>query len=106
MIDFVLDSWNNHGLPMRERMPMREQRRIVLGAVRSQLRTMGIPIERSVVFEDVLKVLDELHRAEPELIASQWYASASEHQISLLRREWHRQFRNPSAQKRRRIGRM
>jgi len=68
-------------------MTKAEQRRIALGAVRSQLRHMGCSIDPFVPFRDVLAVLDDLQRAEPELVASQWYAQASDHQIQLLRRE-------------------
>ncbi len=69
-------------------MTKAEQRRIALGAVRSQLRHMGCSIDPFVPFKEVLAVLDDLHRAEPDLIASQWYAQATNHQIQLLRREW------------------
>jgi hypothetical protein len=64
-----------------------EQRRAALGAVRTQLRRLGVSVDAFTPFRDVLAVLDDLHRAEPELIASQWYASATENQIALLRRE-------------------
>ncbi len=69
-------------------MTKAEQRRIALGAVRVQLRRMGYSINPFVPFKCVLEVLDDLHRAEPDLIASQWYATATDHQIQLLRREW------------------
>jgi len=65
-----------------------EQRRIALGAAKVQLRRLGVNIDLFVPFIDVLRVLDDLNRAEPDLIASQWYAQASDHQIQLLRREW------------------
>jgi len=69
-------------------MTKAEQRRIALGAARVQLRHIGVNLDPFVPFKDVLAVLDDLHRAEPDLIASQWYAQASDHQIQLLRREW------------------
>jgi hypothetical protein len=69
-------------------MTKAEQRRMALGAVRVQLRRMGVSVDANTSFRDVLAVLDDLYRAEPELIASQWYASATDHQITLLRREW------------------
>jgi len=69
-------------------MKKAEQRRIALGAARVQLRRLGISIDPFVSFQDVLAVLDDLNRAEPELVASQWYVQASDHQIQLLRREW------------------
>lgn len=65
-----------------------EQRRIALGAARVQLRRIGVSIDPFVPFQNVLRVLDDLNRAEPDLVVSQWYAQASEHQIQLLRREW------------------
>jgi hypothetical protein len=71
---------------------MQEKRSIALGAARSQLRHVGMIPDRSVPFDDVLKVLDDLHRVEPDLIASQWYINASDRQITLLRRDWNRQF--------------
>jgi len=84
-------------------MNMQEKRSIALGAARSQLRHMGISIDRSVTFHDALCVLDDLNKAEPDLIASQWYANASECQITLLRRDWKRQFASTrrTAQRRR-----
>lgn len=71
---------------------MQEKRSIALGAAKSQLRRVGVAINQSVPFEDVLRVLDDMHHAEPDLIASQWYTTASDNQIKLLRREWRRQF--------------
>ena len=69
----------------RQGMNMQEKRSIALGAARSQLRRLGVSIDYLVPFDD-------LYRAEPDLIASQWYANASEYQITLLRRDWKRQF--------------
>ncbi len=69
-------------------MTKAEQRRLALGAARVQLRRMGVNLDPFVPFKCVLEVLDDLHRSEPELDASQWYAQASDHQIQLLRREW------------------
>ena len=62
-------------------------------AVRSQLRRLGCEPHPALPFDEVLKILDELSRAEPELVASHWYQQASDHQISQLRREWSQQFR-------------
>jgi len=73
-------------------MNMKEKRAIALGAARSQLRRLGTSLDRSVAFHSVLEVLDDLHRSEPDLIASQWYANASDNQIKLLRREWRKQW--------------
>jgi hypothetical protein len=69
-------------------MTKAEQRRVALGAVRAQLRRIGVSVDPFVPFKDVLAVLDDLYRTEPELIVSQWYANATDHQIALLRREW------------------
>ncbi len=60
---------------------------MALGAAKAQLRKMGVELA-FVPFKDVLAVLDDLNRAEPELVASQWYTQASNHQRRLLRREW------------------
>lgn len=73
-------------------MNMQEKRSIALGAVRSQLRRLGIPIDQSVSFDNVLGVLNDLYLSEPDLIASQWYITASDYQITQLRRDWKRQF--------------
>lgn len=70
------------------RMNKAEQRRLALGAARVQLRRLDVSIDPFVPFQDVLDVLDDLNRAEPELIASQWYAQTTENQIRLLRRDW------------------
>ena len=87
----------------RQGMNMQEKRSIALGAARSQLRHMGISIDRSISLDNVLCVLDDLYKAEPDLIASQWYANASEYQFTLLRRDWNRQFASTrrTAQRRR-----
>ncbi len=95
--DFSLSGCNNPlAMEKRERTPtgmtMQEKRSIALGAVRSQLRRLGVSIDRSISIDDVLCVLDDLYRAEPDLVASKWYANASEYQITLLRRDWNRQF--------------
>lgn len=73
-------------------MTKAEQRKIVLGVVRSQLRCMNELIDASMSFQDVLAILDDLSRTEPDLIASCWYIQAMDNQIKLLRREWRRQF--------------
>jgi hypothetical protein len=56
----------------RQGMNMQEKRSIALGAAKSQLRRLGVSIDRSISFDDVFCVLDDLYRAEPDLIASQW----------------------------------
>ena len=69
-------------------MTKAEQLCLALGAAKVQLRHMGVNLDLFVSFKCVLEVLDDLHRAEPDVIASQWYDQASDHQIQLLRREW------------------
>src|SRR5258708_40158254 len=74
-------------------MTQTEQRHIALGTARSELRRLGVPLDPyTVSFKEVLAVLDDLCRAKPDLVASQWYRQASEHEIRLLRREWLRQW--------------
>lgn len=68
-----------------------EQRQIAQGAARSQLRRLQIDVQ-SASADDALTVLDDLYRSEPDLIASIWYAQASEHQIKLFCQEWKKQF--------------
>jgi len=75
-----------------QRMNMDEQRSIVLSAARSYLRHMGVIINQGVTFDTVLGVLNDLYLSEPDLIASQWYITASDYQITQLRRDWKRQF--------------
>jgi hypothetical protein len=43
-------------------------------------------------FNKGLHVLDNLHYAEPDLIASLWYAQAMSNGIRALQREWKQQF--------------
>ncbi len=83
---------------------MDEKRSIALGAVRSQLRRIGVTIDPSVSFDAVLGVLDDLHRSEPDLVASQWYITASDYQITRLRRDWKRQFTPTRRAERHHIG--
>ena len=85
-------------------MSIKDKRALVLRAARSQLRRMGVALDRSMPFEDVLAVLDDPGRAESDVVASQWYARASKSQLTLLRRDWNRQVapgrrRTPSSRK-------
>ena len=68
-------------------MTLREKRATALGAVRSQMRRMGIDF-KSETANDALTVLDDIARTEPNLIASEWYLNASDNQIALFKREW------------------
>lgn len=60
------------------------RRNFAKGAVRSESRKHGWG---KISPEDALLVLDDLNRTEPELLASQWYAKASETQIKKFKRE-------------------
>ncbi len=52
--------------PPRKGMTRAQQRLVALGAVRSQLRRLGCEPHPALPFDEVLKVLDELSRAELE----------------------------------------
>jgi hypothetical protein len=70
-------------------MHLSDQRALALGAVRSQLRSMSFdPV--TVSAEDAHRVLDDLARHCPDLVACQWYASASSYQMQLFYVEWER----------------
>ena len=64
-----------------------QQRRIAIGAIRSELRRQNQD-PKSVNANDALLMLDDLLRSEPNLVASQWYDDASANQIVLFKREW------------------
>lgn len=70
-------------------MTIKTQRRLAIGAVRSEIRARD---EKPYLYSslDALAVLDDLLRKEPDLVASQWYAKASDTQIRLFREEWER----------------
>jgi len=65
-------------------MTAKEKREIAAGAARAQLRKMNLPI----TLDGAERVLDEMARSQPNLIASQWWLCASDHQYKLFRREW------------------
>lgn len=64
-------------------------RNMAIRAMRSECRKQGIKV-KGLKPDQMLLVLDDLARREPELIVSQWYSDASENQIRLLKREWNR----------------
>ena len=70
-------------------MSLAEQRDIALGAARSQIRQMGKDPQVCEA-QVALRVLADMLRTDPDLIASQWYDRASDYQIALFCREWHR----------------
>ncbi len=67
-------------------MTKQEQRRLALGAVRSEARKHLNPTSLTAI--EALAVLDDLGRSEPALIASQWYRDASDAQIKAFKKEW------------------
>lgn len=74
------------------KLNLARQRRVAIGAVSSELiRTARWPWELDGASARV--VLDDLARTEPDLIASQWYSTASEHQLTLFEREWNNRYR-------------
>jgi len=68
-------------------MKKEKARRIAAGAARSQLRRWGID-PKTVDAASALRVLDDIYRVDPELIASLWYGEASDNQIRLFKKEW------------------
>jgi len=72
-----------------ERKPMKqeEKRRIAVGATRSEARRNNFDPAK-LTAEDAIKVLDDLSQKEPDLIACQWYTSASERQMKMFKRDW------------------
>ena len=60
---------------------------LAVGAVRSQLRSMGVDPE-TVSPADAHAVLDDLSRSEPDLLVCQWYQAANDRQLSRFYEEW------------------
>ncbi len=68
-------------------MSMKVMRSIALGAVRGTLHVQQVnPLEISA--SEAHKVIDDIARVHPDLIASLWYRRASTLQLSLFYREW------------------
>lgn len=65
----------------------KQARRIAIGAARSEIRRMGLQ-PQFYTPKQALEVLDDLLRKEPDLVASQWYATATDHQIDRFWKEW------------------
>lgn len=68
-------------------MNQQQQREIALGATRSEARRQHFDVD-TLSANDALAILDDLLRKEPDLIASKWYAQASDNQIKSFKREW------------------
>lgn len=64
-------------------------RKNALGAARFELKRIGVSPETTPASE-ALKVLDDLNRTEPLLLASMWYRKAGENQIKLFKKEWYK----------------
>lgn len=64
-----------------------EMRSIALGAARARLKRAGIdPMEATA--DGALNALDDALREAPGLVAAQWYANATDNQLTLFVREW------------------
>jgi len=71
----------------RHGMTVVEMRQVALSAVRSFMRShMLDPLKFPA--HEAHKVLDDLARREPDLIASQWYRSTSSAQMTLFYHNW------------------
>jgi len=70
-------------------MKKHEMRKTAQGAVRSEVRQQKRN-PRDLSSKEALVVMDDLCREEPTLVASVWYAEASENQIKLFEQEWRR----------------
>lgn len=64
---------------------IKTRRLIAQSAVRSEMRRHKWQM---LTADEALQVLDDLLRIEPKLIASQWYAKASNTQLVEFKREW------------------
>ncbi len=64
-------------------------RKNALSAARFEARKMGVSVAIMTPGE-ALKILDDLNRIEPLLLASMWYRKAGENQIKLFKKEWYK----------------
>jgi hypothetical protein len=64
-------------------------RKNAIGAARFTARQMGLSPE-TMFASEALKMLDDLNRTQPLLLASMWYRKAGENQIKLFKKEWHK----------------
>ena len=65
-------------------MDAQQRRETAIRAARAQLRSNGQPM----TLENAERVLDDMARTQPQLVAAQWWQTASDNQIKLFRREW------------------
>ena len=68
-------------------MNQAEMRQIATRAIRSEARRTGRNPE-SLDADTALRILDDIFRIDPEIIASLWYGNASDNQLRLFKREW------------------
>ena len=68
-------------------MNQQEQRQIALRAARGESRHHGLRVDEMTA-DNALDVLDDLTMMHPTLIASKWYAGATQNQLRLFRLEW------------------
>lgn len=68
-------------------MNQNEMLDIALGAVRSQARRQGINPE-TLNADEAVKILDDLLRSDPTLIASMWYGEADDAAVNRFKAEW------------------
>lgn len=76
------------------KLTLADQRKIAMGAARSQLKRAGFTcheIDRTISAVAALEALDEILRIDPDTIAAQWYDIATTshpHQIRLFHIDW------------------
>ena len=67
-------------------MNLKEKRETAIGAARHQLRILDCDF----TIANAEEVLDEMAFVNPNLVASQWWLTASDNQWKLFCREWKR----------------
>lgn len=67
-------------------MNTQKRRETAIRAARAQLRSSGQPM----TLDNAERTLDDIARTQPQLVAAQWWQTASNNQIKLFRREWRR----------------
>jgi hypothetical protein len=65
-------------------MNAQKRRETAIRAARAQLRSNGQPI----TLDNAERTLDDMARTRPQLVAAQWWQTASDNQVKLFRREW------------------
>ena len=65
-------------------MNAQQRRQTAIRAARSQLRSLGA----AMTVDNAERVLDDMARTQPQLVAAMWWTQASDNQIKLFRKEW------------------